>query len=113
MILKRLTGSLNHEQEESQGMVLPLIVSVLVLVALGLGLVWMNSDRTKLAYKIHRLQKEENKREETRAKLEVERDSLLSPHELGKKADAMGLRTALPGQVRRMAPLPKNETEQN
>ena len=37
-----------------------------------------------------------------RAKLEVERDRLLSPYELRLKADQYGMKEPRPGQIRRM-----------
>ena len=37
-----------------------------------------------------------------RAKLEVERERLLSPYELRRRAEEFGMREPRPGQVRRM-----------
>ena len=42
------------------------------------------------------------------AKLEVERDSLLSPYVLGKTAEQLGMSMADPGQIRRLKPSSKD-----
>ena len=101
-------SSSSQEPEESsgQGTVLALVVSVICLAALGLTLVWMNIERTKLAYRVRTLQQDVDTRMELNAKLSVEREHLLSPQELGRKAEILGLHTALPGQIRRMEPTP-------
>ncbi len=95
-------GLAGGEEGGDQGIVLALLVSGLLLVALGLTLVWLNIERTKLAYNLQVLQREGEKRLELNAKLAVEREHLLSPYVLGKKADAMGLHTPQSGQIRRM-----------
>ena len=84
------------------GWMLGLLISLLLSMILGLVLVWLSIDRNDTAYSIHKLQQ---KIEETMShvtKLEVERDSLLSPYVLGKKAEQLGLGMADPGQVRRI-----------
>ncbi len=88
--------------EKGQGMVFALVASILSLLALGLLLVWVNIERTKLAYRQNSLQREVDKREELNAKLGIERDHLLSPQQLGERAADMGLFNAKPGQIRRV-----------
>ncbi len=86
----------------SGGWLLTLIVSLLFSMVLGLALVWLSIDRNDTAYGIHKMQA---RVEEVRAhvgKLEVERDSLLSPYVLGRKAEQLGMGMADPGQVRRL-----------
>ena len=86
----------------SGGWLLTLIVSLLSSMVLGLCLVWLSIDRNDTAYSIHKLQQ---KMDEARAhvgKLEVERDTLLSPYVLGDKAEQLGMGMADPGQVRRL-----------
>ena len=85
-----------------QNLVLALIVSGAMLAALGLTLVWLNIERTKLAYRTRVLQHEADERIDLRAKLSVEREHLLAPGELGKKAEALGLGPAKAGQIRRL-----------
>ncbi len=112
MVMQRL-GLAGEEEEQGQGVVLALIVSVLLLAALGLTLVWLNIERTKLAYNLQSMQRSMETRLELNAKLGVERDQLLSPRELGKKAADLGLRAALPGQIRRMPPLKEEQASAN
>jgi len=94
----------------SGGWMLALILSLLFSMVLGLALVWLSIDRNDTAYAIHKMQ---NRVEEARAhvaKLEVERDSLLSPYVLGHKAEELGMGMADPGQVRRLE-IPHNEPD--
>ncbi len=90
-----------------QNLVLALVISATTLAALGLTLVWLNIERTKLAYRMRTLQHEVDERIDLNAKLSVEREHLLSPRELGKKAELMGLGPAKTGQIRRL----DNQTE--
>ena len=92
-----------------QNLVLALIISVTTLAALALTLVWLNIERTKLAYRMRVLQHEVDERIDLNAKLSVEREHLLSPRELGKKAELMGLGPAKTGQIRRL----DTQTESN
>jgi hypothetical protein len=85
-----------------RGTVLPLLFSGAFLAALALSLVWLNIERTKLAYRARNLQRELEQAQDLGAKLKAEREHLLSPHTLGRKADALGLGPAKPGRIRRM-----------
>ena len=85
------------------GFILALVVSVTTLVALALTLVWLNIERTKLAYRVRTLQREVTQVTDLNAKLSIEREHLLSPHELGRRAERMGLGPAKPGQIRRLS----------
>ncbi len=84
------------------GLVLVLILSCITAVALGLAMVLIGIDRTELGYNVQRLKIELQTRTNHNTKLEVERERLLSPYVLGKKAVEMGMRDARPGQTRRM-----------
>lgn len=86
----------------SGGWLLTLILSLLFSMVLGLGLVWLSIDRNDTAYTIHKMQGQVDEVRAHVAKLEVERDSLLSPYVLGKKAEQLGMGMADPGQVRRL-----------
>lgn len=79
-----------------------LIISLLFSFSVGLFLIWMSIDRNSLAYNIHQLQQELSSGRGHIVKLEVERDSYLSPYILDKKAQEIGLSIANPGQVRRL-----------
>ena len=66
------------------GWMLGLVLSLLFSMVLGVALIWLSIDRNDTAYSIRKLQQ---RVEETRShvnKLEVERDSLLSPYVLGR-----------------------------
>lgn len=95
-------GGAPESKTQGQGMVLALVLSISILAAVGLILVWLNIERTKLAYRARTLQHEVEQARQLNAKLGVEREHLLSPSQLGKKAEEMGLGPAKPGQIRRM-----------
>ena len=75
-------------QTSSSGWLLLLVLSLLFSLVMGLALVWLSG------------QLEE--RIVLKAKLEIERDRLLSPHILGRKAEELGMREARPGQIRKL-----------
>ena len=79
-----------------------LALEILALPVMGLILVWSGIERTDTTYFINVAQNEIREKKALRAKLEVERDRLLSPHELRKKAAEFDMREPGPGQVRRM-----------
>jgi hypothetical protein len=91
-----------EETSGGQRLVLAMVISVATLAALAMTLVWLNIERTKLAYLERTLQRDVGQVLDLNAKLAVERDHLLSPHELGRKAEKFGLSPAKPGQIRRM-----------
>jgi hypothetical protein len=101
-LLERLRLHASPPEGGQRGILFLLVVSVMGGLSLGLVLVWMNTERTRLALRAHALQREVDARQELRAKLEVEHASLVSPDVLIKKAGALGLRAALPGEIRRM-----------
>jgi len=82
------------------------VAAALLLLALGLGLgvVWCGIERYDLAYKLTGLRASLEEREELVAKLEVERDNLLSPYRLREKAREYGLGPASQGRIRRLDP---------
>jgi hypothetical protein len=86
-----------------------MVLSAAFLAALALSLVWMNIERTKLSYRLRNLQNEMEQAIDLNAKLNVEREHLLSPHELGKKAETLGLGAAKPGQIRRIEGKPRTD----
>ena len=79
-----------------------LIISLLFSFSSGLFLIWISIDRTDLAYKMYKIQQSIGNGQGHTTKLEVERDSLLSPYKLDSKAEELGLTIAEPGQVRRL-----------
>ncbi len=91
-----------HGGAAGRGWVLALALSVATGLALGLALVWVNIERTNIGYGVRRLQGELDGRLAHTTKLEVERDRLLSPYALDRKAKELGMRPAKSGQNRRM-----------
>lgn len=71
---------------------------------LGLGLVWCNIERLDLAYEMKVASEKLSEREAFVAKLEIERDNLVSPHRLRALARKYGLEPAGQGRLRRLAP---------
>ena len=69
---------------------------------LGLSSVWVNIGRLDVAYQLRTIEKQLDKQSALVAKLEVERNNLLSPYQLQKLAREYGLRPAKSGQIRRM-----------
>nr|WP_279355771.1 hypothetical protein [Fundidesulfovibrio agrisoli] len=76
--------------------------SVLVFLGLGLGLTWVNIERVDMAYELKRLQTEIVAQESLISKLEVERNTMLTPERLRVLATQYGLTQARPGQIRRL-----------
>jgi cell division protein FtsL len=83
-----------------------LAVSLLLFLSLVLGLaqVWCNIERMDLAYEIGEIGRKIEQTRELNAKLEVERDNLLSPYRLTDKARELGLRPPGGGEIRELAP---------
>ncbi|MCL1984859.1 MAG: hypothetical protein FWG59_00220 [Betaproteobacteria bacterium] len=86
----------------STGWLVFIVLGVLSSLVMGLVMVWSNIERMDVNYFINQLQASVRERQEHKAKLETEREFLLSPNELGRKAAALGMRQPSPGQVRRM-----------
>jgi len=78
------------------------VLGTLSALLMGLVMVWSNIERMDITYFINQLRVSVRERQEHKAKLETEREFLLSPQELGRKAAALGMRRPNPGQVRRM-----------
>lgn len=79
-----------------------IVLGILSGLFMGLVMVWSNIERMDITYFINQLQASVKERHELRAKLQTEREFLLSPSELGSKASALGMHRPNPGQVRRM-----------
>lgn len=75
---------------------------LLLSLLLGLGVAWCSIERYDLAYKLTALREKLDEAEDLVAKLEVERDNLLSPHRLRAKAREFGLGPAEQGRIRRL-----------
>lgn len=77
--------------------------SLVLLLAFGLGLVWLNIERVDLAYELNKMQRKIDEVEALSAKLEVERNTLITPARLREVARDYGLGPARPGQIRRVS----------
>jgi hypothetical protein len=78
------------------------IVSIMFSLMLGIALTWLSIDGNDTAYNIQNIIRQTEAAQSHVAKLEVERDSLLSPYVLGKTAEKLGMNMADPGQIRRL-----------
>lgn len=100
-----MSGQFITEAKAGQGRKLwawALALSLSLNFLLGLGTVWINMQRTRLGYELGPLQRKLAGISAHTAKLEVERDILLSPQYLEGKGRELGLRNPWPGQIRRM-----------
>lgn len=85
-----------------RGWVLAFVILIMCPIVMLLIMVWSNIVRMDTTYAIKKEQNTLNERRALRAKLEVERERLLSPYELKRKAQEFGLREATANQVRRL-----------
>lgn len=90
------------QPKSGRGWLIILALLLLALPILGLVLVWGGIERTDTTYFINIAQNEVRDKLALRAKLEVERERLLSPYELRRKAEEFGMHEPHQGQVRRM-----------
>ena len=79
-----------------------LICNLLASLILGLGLVWFGNDYTDTGYTLRTQQRTIEAMVAHIDKLEVEREFLLSPAELERRAAELGLGQARAGQIRRI-----------
>ncbi len=85
-----------------RGWLMLLVLLLLAIPVIGLILVWSGIERTDTTYFINIAQTEARERQALHAKLEMERDRLLSPYELMRRAEEFGMKEPRPGQIRRM-----------
>jgi cell division protein FtsL len=95
-------AAMRRKERGSSGWLVFIVMGTLASLVMGLVMVWINIERMDINYFINQLQASIRERQEHKAKLETEREFLLSPHELGRKSAALGMRQPSPGQVRRM-----------
>lgn len=77
--------------------------SLFLMLVFGLGLVWLNIERVDLAYDLNQIQRNIGETEALVAKLEVERNTLITPQRLRALAAHYGLGPARAGQIRRIS----------
>ncbi|MGE4557769.1 MAG: hypothetical protein AB7D07_13230 [Desulfovibrionaceae bacterium] len=69
---------------------------------MGLCLVWLNIERVDTAYRLRKMEGELTELSGLNAKLEVERDNLLSPHRLSAIAHKRGFLAASSERIRKI-----------
>ena len=89
-----------NNQKSLSGWVLAFSISMVGALLLSLLVVWMNIEQVDMAYKLKRMSYELDQANNLAAKLEVERDNLISPYRLSKEAERMGMRPTESGQQR-------------
>lgn len=92
----------NRPPRPRRGWLVIVILEALAIPVMGLALVWSGIERTDTTYFINIAQNEARERQILHAKLEVERDRLLSPYELRRRAEEFGMKEPKAGQIRRM-----------
>lgn len=85
-----------------RGWLVLIVLEALAIPIMGLALVWSGIERTDTTYFINMAQNEARERQILHAKLAVERDRLLSPYELRRRAEEFGMKEPGAGQIRRM-----------
>ncbi len=88
------------EKRGSTGWLLCIVLGTLFALGMTLVLVWVNIERMDTGYFINTIRNDINEKKSHKAKLEVEREYLLSPYALGKKAEEFGLHQPKSGQIR-------------
>ena len=86
----------------SGGWFLFTLMAFMFSIIMGMTVTWINVGSRSIASDIHKMQCQTEAARVHIAKLEVERDSLLSPYILGKTAERLGMSMADPGQIRRI-----------
>ena len=98
----RMKKAVVFQKANGRGWLLVLAWGVIACMSMGLVLVWVNIERMDTNYFINIAQTTLNERKSLRAKLQVERERLLSPYELRRRAEEFGMTEPKPGQVRRL-----------
>ncbi|GFH62476.1 MAG: conserved hypothetical protein [Candidatus Desulfovibrio kirbyi] len=91
-----------RRQITGRGWLFALAIELLACMVMGLVMVWYNIERMDTTFFINNAQNEMRARQDLQAKLEVERERLLSPYELRRKAGEFGMREPKADQIRRM-----------
>ncbi len=89
-------------KEKKGGWIFVFALGVLTLLIMLLVHVWVNMERVDTSYYILKVQNEIVEQRNHLAKLEVERERLLTPHELRQKANKYGMHEPFVGQIRLM-----------
>lgn len=92
------------QKEETGGRlwVVTLVLSLCLNFAFCLAIVAFSTQRTQLGYSLKETHAKLTALHDHSSKLEVERDLLLSPYSLEKKAAEFGMRNAKAGEIRKL-----------
>lgn len=93
-----------------RGWALALVFNILFAAVCLLTMVWVNIERMDISYFINLEHGKFREKQELHAKLNVERDRLLSPYELRLKAQKYGMKQPAPGQIRRLDLVPERSS---
>lgn len=83
-----------------------LILMCMLTLVLLLSIVWLKVEQVNMGYALKELQVSVNKKQAHTARLQLERDNLLSPYRLKREASRLGMQPAQVGQIRRMSTKP-------
>ncbi|MCG8529259.1 MAG: hypothetical protein MI749_01195 [Desulfovibrionales bacterium] len=78
------------------------ILSCMLTLVVCLTIVWLNVEQVNMGYALKKLQVSVNGKQAHTARLQLERDNLLSPYRLKREAARLGMQPAQVGQIRRM-----------
>ncbi len=105
---RRLAGEMKRNSQsrvfKGRGWSLCLACNIMLAAVCCLFLVWAGIERMDINYFINLEQHRYREKMELNVKLQVERERLVSPYELLKKAQEYGMKQPLPGQIRRLYP---------
>lgn len=90
------------KQGGRKGWLLLLTLEIIAIPVICLILVWGGIEKTDTTYFINIAQNDLREKQTLHAKLEVERERLLSPYILRQRAEEFGMHEPAVGQVRRM-----------
>ena len=96
------SGQAADKEADGRRFIPLLVFSCAINVAVGLVLVLASIERTEFGYTVRKLEGIARERAARASELEVERERLLSPYLLERRAAELGMRAARPGQIRRM-----------
>ncbi|CCO22494.1 hypothetical protein [Maridesulfovibrio hydrothermalis] len=88
-------------KDDSKGIAMALTLTMASALILGLVSVWLNIERVDKAYDLRSMETRLDQQEALAAKLEVEKNNLLSPIRLRELAKKYGFGPASQGQIRR------------
>lgn len=96
-------------KQNNHGWFLLFMLTSMTAIFMGIVLVWLSIERTDKAYSMRQMRMTLEQSLALKGKLEVERERLLTPVELSRHAERLGIHEAKMGQIRHL-PNPTNNT---